>query len=143
METGSWWAPVQGFAKQSVTLSDLAHILKFVLPQSVMCPTLCDLVDCGPSGSSVHGDSRQGFQMEWVAMSSSRGSLQPSSPTLQADSLLSEPPGNSKNTGVGSSLSIFQAIFPTQESNRGLLYCRRILYKLSYQGSPLLSYICI
>ena len=40
-----------------------------------------------------------------------------------------------KNTGVGS-LSLLQGIFPTQESNRSLLHCRRILYQLSYQGSP-------
>ena len=25
---------------------------------------------------------------------------------------------------------------PTQESNQGLLHCRRILYQLSYQGGP-------
>ena len=59
---------------------------------------------------------------------------EPRSPTLQADSLLSEPPGKPKNTGVGS-LSFLQGIFPTQESNWGLLHCRRILYYLSYQGS--------
>ena len=40
-----------------------------------------------------------------------------------------------KITGVGS-LSLFQRIFPTQESNRGLLHCRWILYQLSYQRSP-------
>ena len=57
------------------------------------------------------------------------------SPTLQADSLPAEPQGKPKNTGVGS-LSLFQGTFPTQESNRGLLHCRRILYQLSYQGSP-------
>ena len=28
-----------------------------------------------------------------------------------------------------------RGIFPTQESNRGLQHCRRILYQLSYQGS--------
>ena len=39
------------------------------------------------------------------------------------------------NTGVGS-LSLLQGIFPTQESNRGLLHCKQILYQLSYQGSP-------
>ena len=39
-----------------------------------------------------------------------------------------------KNTGVGS-LSL-QQIFLTQELNWGLLHCRRILYKLSCQGSP-------
>ena len=27
-------------------------------------------------------------------------------------------------------------LFPTQESNHGLLHCRLILYKVSYQGSP-------
>ena len=54
---------------------------------------------------------------------------------LQADSLPSEPPGKPKNTGLGS-LSLFQGIFLTQESNRGLLHCRQILYQLSYQGSP-------
>ena len=39
-----------------------------------------------------------------------------------------------KNTGVDS-CSLFQGIFPTQESNPGLLHRRRILYQLSYQGS--------
>ena len=57
------------------------------------------------------------------------------SPALRADSLPVEPPENSKNTGVGSQ-SLLQLIFPTQESNQGLLYCRQILYRLSYQGSP-------
>ena len=33
------------------------------------------------------------------------------------------------------SLSLLQGIFPTQESNQGLLHCRWILYQLSYQGS--------
>ena len=39
------------------------------------------------------------------------------------------------NTGVGN-LSLLQVIFLTQELNRGLLHCRRVLYQLSYQGSP-------
>jgi len=56
------------------------------------------------------------------------------SPALQADSLMSEPPGKLKNTGVGS-LSLLQENFPAQESNQGLLHCRWILYQLSYQGS--------
>ena len=45
------------------------------------------------------------------------------SPALQADSLLAEPQGKPRNTGVGS-LSLLQWIFPTQESNWGLLHCR-------------------
>ena len=40
-----------------------------------------------------------------------------------------------KNNG-GGSLSLLQGIFLTQESNQDLLHCRRILYQLSYQGSP-------
>ena len=40
-----------------------------------------------------------------------------------------------QNTGVGS-LSLLQGIFPTQGSNLGLLHCRRLLYQLSFQGSP-------
>ena len=42
-----------------------------------------------------------------------------------------------QNTGEGG-LSLLQGIFPTQESNRSLLHCRRILYQLSYQGNLLL-----
>ena len=59
------------------------------------------------------------------------------SPTLQMDSLLSEPTGKSKNTGV-SSLSLLQWLFPTQESIWGLLHCRQILYHLSHQESPII-----
>ena len=54
---------------------------------------------------------------------------------MRADSLPSKPPGKPKNTGV-SSLSLLQGIFLTQESNWGLLHCRRIFYQLSYQGTP-------
>ena len=42
-----------------------------------------------------------------------------------------------QNTGVGS-LSLLEWIFPTQESNQGLLHFRQILYQLSYQGRPML-----
>ena len=58
--------------------------------------------------------------------------IKPRSPTLQADSLPAESQRKLKNTGVGS-LSLFQWIFPTQESNQGLLHCMRILYQLHYQ----------
>jgi len=54
--------------------------------------------------------------------------------SLQVDSLLSESPGKPKSIGAGS-LSILQGNFLTQESNRGLLHCRQILYQLSYQFS--------
>ena len=56
--------------------------------------------------------------------------IEPRSPTLQADSLLTEPQGKPKNTGVGS-LSFLQQIFLAQESNHGPLHCGWILYQLS------------
>ena len=60
------------------------------------------------------------------------------SPTMQMDSLPSEPRGKPKNTG-GGSLSLLQWNFPTLESNQDLQHCRWILYQLSYQGSPFLG----
>ena len=41
-----------------------------------LCPTLCDPMDYNPQGSSVHGIS-QARILEWVAISSSRGSSWP------------------------------------------------------------------
>ena len=48
------------------------------------CPTLCDPMDCRPSGSSDHG-ILQAKILEWVAIPFSRGS--------QVNSFSSEPPG--------------------------------------------------
>ena len=60
------------------------------------CPTLRNPMDCSPPGSSVHGISQAGI-LEWIAISSSRGSSQPrdqtQSPALQADCSPSEAPG--------------------------------------------------
>ena len=60
------------------------------------CLTLCNLMDCSPPGSSVHG-ILQAKILEWVAIPFSTEfpdpGIKPRSPTLQADSLLSEPPG--------------------------------------------------
>ena len=92
------------------------------------CPTLYD-----PMEYTVHG-ILQARILEWVAFPFSRGlpkpGIAPRFPTLQADSLPAESSGEPKNTGV-SSLSLLQWIFPTQESNRGLLHCRQILEKES------------
>ena len=38
-------------------------------------------------------------------------------------------------SGQVGSLSLLQRIFPTQESNWGLLQCRQVFYQMSYQGS--------
>ena len=63
------------------------------------------------------------------------------SPTSQADSLPSEPPGKPKNTGEGNPF-LLQGIFLIQELNRGLLHCRWLLYQLSYPESPLVWLGC-
>ena len=93
-----------------------------------LCPALCD-----PMDYTVHGIF-QARILEWVAFPFSRGSSNPRSPTLQVDSLPTEPQGKPKNTGVGS-LSLLQRVFPTPELNQGLLHWRRIIYQLSYEGS--------
>jgi len=77
--------------------------------------------------------------LEWVSMPSSKDlpnpGIEPSSPTLQAHSLPSGPPGKPKSAGMGS-LFLLQGNCPIQELNWGLLHRRWILYQLSYQGSP-------
>ena len=97
-----------------------------------LCPTLCN-----PMDYTVHG-ILQARILEWRILKPfpSPGDLpnpgiKPRSPALQADSLPEESPGKPKNTGVGS-LSLLQGIFLIQESNWGLLPCRRILCQLSY-----------
>ena len=64
-----------------------------------LCLTLCDLMDCSPPGSSVHGILQERI-LEWVAISFSRGSSQfRSNPRLlhllhsQVGSLPLVPPG--------------------------------------------------
>ena len=69
-----------------------------------LCPTLCDPMDCSPPGSSVSG-ILQARILQWVSISSSRGSSQPrdqrpfcctagGSPASQADSLWLSLPGS-------------------------------------------------
>ena len=61
-----------------------------------LCPTLCDPVECSLPGFSVHGILQEKI-LEWGAISFS-GDLpdpwiEPGSPTLDWDTLTSEPPG--------------------------------------------------
>ena len=107
---------------------------------SQLCLTRCYPRDCSPPGRLLC-PWRFSQQEYWSGLPCSppgdlpNPGIEPRSPTMQVDSLLLEPPGKSKNTGVGS-LSLLQGIFLTQESNWGLLHCRQILYQLSYRGSP-------
>ena len=74
--------------------SEVRNKKKMLVAQS--CLTLCDPMDCSLPGSSVHG-ILQARILEWVTIPFYRGSsdpgIEPRSPELQADSLLSEPPG--------------------------------------------------
>ena len=94
------------------------------------CPTLCD-----PMAYTVHGILQA---TNWSGeLFHSPGDLlnpriKPRSPALQGDFLPAKSQGKPKNIGVGS-LFLLQGIFPTQESNQGLLHCRCFLYQLSYQ----------
>ena len=81
-----------------------------------LCPTLFDPMDWDLPGSSVHEDS-PGKNTGVVCQALLQGifpalGIKPRSPTLQADSLLSELPEKPKNPGVGS-LSLLQGNFPT------------------------------
>ena len=90
---------------------------------SQLCPTLCN-----PMDYTVH-EILLARILEWVAFPFSgdlrNPGIEPRFPTLQVDSLPAEPQGKPKNTGLGS-LSLLQGIFPTQESNQGLLHRRWI-----------------
>ena len=86
-----------------------------------LCPTLCGPMDCSLSGSSVHGI----FQAKcWSGLPfPSPGDLpdpgiEPRSPTLQADTLPSEPPGK-QNAGL-------------VEAQAGIKIARRNISNLRY-----------
>ena len=68
------------------------------------CPILCDPMDCSPT--RLPCPWRFSRQEYWSGLPCPPGDLpnpgiKPRSPTLQADSLPSEPPGKPKNTAVG------------------------------------------
>ena len=84
--------------------------------------------------------------LEWVAYPFFRRSSQPRNWTgvscIAGRFFTSWATGKPKDTGVGT-LSFLQDIFPTQESNWGLLHCRWILYQLIYQGSHITTLLKI
>ena len=82
------------------------------------CPLVmsdCDPMEYSPLGSSVLRILQTRI-LEWAAIPFSRGSSQPRikprSPTLLADSLPSEPPGDPKNPGVGSLFLLLWSSWP-------------------------------
>ena len=85
-----------------------------------------------PHQASLSMGLLQARILEWVALPFSKGSSEPRNRTQVSHTAGR---GKPKNTGVGS-LSLLQGIFPTQESNWGLLHCSQALYQLSYPGEP-------
>ena len=116
-------------------LDQLLFIFTLKVKVAQLCPSLCDPMDCSPSGSSVHG-IHQARILDWVAVPFSKGFLQ-----LWRRTQVSHIAGGfftswatreaQEYTGVGS-LFLLQGIFPTQELNQSLLHCRWNLYQLSY-----------
>ena len=85
-----------------------------------LCQTLCDTIDCNLPGFSVYG-ILQARILEWIAIPFSVNlpdpGIEPGSLALQADSLLSEPPGKPKKKG----LLFYRTRHPRQE-NTGSLF---------------------
>ena len=91
-----------------------------------LCPTLCN-----PMDYRIHG-SLQARILEWVAFPFSRGSSQPRDWT-QVSCIAGR---FFTSWATRDAYPFSSGSFLTQESNQGPLRCRRILYQLSYQGSP-------
>ena len=133
---------VKKFLKSSHVIKYSSCLFSCLVAQSFQ--TLCDPTDSSPPGSSVHKDFSR--PEHWSGLPCPppgdlpNPGMEHRSPTLQADSLPSEPPGKPKNTGVGT-LTLLQGMLLTQESNWGLLHCRQVCYKLSYQESPYIFFM--
>ena len=93
------YLPSQCLSDQEQFFSFSASEIPELVPQS--CPTLSDRMDCSPPGSSVHEFSRQEY---WSGLplpspwDLPEPGIKPGFPALQADCLLSEPPGEPPET---------------------------------------------
>ena len=100
---------LQSFEKHSFFFFFKCDVPKIHRHLRVRCKnnSLCDPMDCSPPGSSVHGIVFQAGMLEWVAISSSRGSSSPrdhtesfESPALPGGSVSPGSPQNNPRVGV-------------------------------------------
>ena len=114
---------VAGDLSRSYFIPDTDSVLSIYLCDMCACVLshfsrirLCNLTDCSSPGSSVHG-ILQARILEWVAVSSSRGSSQSRYQShilmsyWQAGSLLFGPPGN-PCVKLGKSVNLLDVSFP-------------------------------
>ena len=114
---------------------------------TMSCAVLCVIAKlCETPWAAVHQDPLslgilQARILEWVAMSSSRGSSQSRDQTQVsciADRRFTVWATREAEARILEleSPSLLQRIFPIQGSNPGLPHCRRIPYQLSHKGTP-------
>ena len=117
-----------------------SHLSSCVCAKSLqLYPILCDPMDCSLPGSSIKG-ILQASILEWVATSFSRESSWPTDQaqvSLQADSLLSEPPGTKVMiiSHLSSAQNLALSPYFTQSKNNLSLWCSR------NASSPILPFI--
>ena len=99
-----WWWPLEGvngsdfvlFFKYELNASPWTCVCTVGCLLAQSCPTLCEPMDCSPPGFSVHGilqAKKTGVSLPCPSPGNlPNPGIEPSSPALQADSLLSEPP---------------------------------------------------
>ena len=78
---------------------DELHVYVFMSLVAQLCPTLCDPMDCSPQAPLFMGFFRQEYGSGLPFPSPGdllKPGIKPRSPTLKADSLLTEPPGKPK-----------------------------------------------
>ena len=103
MDRGDWWYTVHGVAQSQTQLKQLSTHHESESEVAQLRLTLCDPMNCSLPGPSVHGIF-QARVLQCVAFPSPGDlpdpGIEPGSPALQADALLSEPPGKSAHTIV-------------------------------------------
>ena len=131
-----WPSPCRGWGGST------GHTATRMCLVAQLCPTLCDPMDYSLPGSSVHVDS-PGTNTGVGSLALLQGFSQPRSPSLQADSLPSEPPasggGGSSNGNndvlLGWTLSLWPCLKPGSHAS---VRCRSDSWQwfVAPEGSP-------